>query len=621
MSDASHTNRSNLQLIRWMLGLCIQFRWLFSAALVLQVALAASAVVGLNLIGLGIDYLRFALAGDEVPVQWPLGIAPPQSWGALEVLAVIAACAVLAALVNGLLQYGSGRVVACLVHARLAPDLQNRVFAKLQEGCMRFYGSNSTGSVINRATGDVQSVRSFVDLALMEAVTLVITFVVYVAYMARIHVGLTVACLAVAPLMALASAFFSKLTRPRFRLYRESFDRMILYLAETIRGAEIIKGFSLESRVKARMGEMNDDLWDRQNSIFFATSVFAPSVNFLSQVGMFALLVYGGRLVIAGELPVGAGLVVFAGLLQQYSNRITNVAQIANALQESLTGAQRLQEILGMQSSILPATQPDVVSSIQGAVSFEGVAVSYREDRSALQDVSFEVEPGETVAIVGATGSGKSTLLNLIPRLYDPGMGRVTIDGIDARSLDLEFLRRNVGIVFQESFLFSASIFDNIRFGRQWATQEQVRRAAEIAQAAEFVDALEFGYDTVVGEMGVDLSGGQRQRLAIARAVLSDPPILLLDDPTSAIDPATEAEILRAMQEASRGRTTFIAAHRISTLRKADKIIVLEAGRIAQFGTHESLIEEGGLYGEVVQSQSETLFRHQARSETRLASV
>ncbi len=600
----SNDSDSNWALACWLWGLCWRYRSLFIWATVLQALLAVFGVLGLNLIGVGIDYLGSILDVTSGKVHWPLGLEPPSAWTPGTVIVLIALAAALAAVVNGFLQYAAARVVAELVHARLVPDLQRTLFGKLQEVCMRFYSRNSSGSVINRATGDIQAVRSFVDLALFEAITLLIVLIVYAGYMLRIHAPLTIACLSVAPAMAVASAVFSKRSRPLFQRYRDSFDRMILYLSETIRGAQVIKGFAIQERVIEKMRGMNRDLWDRQVAIFTSMSYFTPAINLINHFGIFILLVYGGYLVVRGELPIGTGLVVFAGLLQQYSNRISNVAQIANALQESLTGARRLKEVLETESSLALSPNPQAPKDFRGEVEFERVSVSFDGGRHALRDVSFSVKAGQMVALVGATGSGKSALLSLLPRLVDPDKGSVRIGGVDAREYDLAYLRQKIGVVFQESFLFSASVLDNIRFGREEADIDMVRRAAEIAQAYPFIEALPDGYSTVIGELGSDLSGGQRQRLSIARAVLDDPPILLLDDPTSAIDPETESQILSAMKRAMEGRTTFIVAHRLATLRKADLILLLDRGRLIQAGTHDEVLGRSELYRSIVAAQS-----------------
>jgi ATP-binding cassette subfamily B protein len=314
-----------------------------------------------------------------------------------------------------------------------------------------------------------------------------------------------------------------------------------------------------------------------------------------THINRVVLLGYGGYLFITGELAMGTGLVVFAGILNEFSSQVQQVGQIANSMQQSLVGAQRVFEVLDEPMEITSPPNALPLPKARGRVEFDRVTFGY-EDEPVLDQVSFIAEPGQCVAILGATGSGKSTLLSLIPRFYDPDSGRVLIDGHDARQLDLDDLRRSVGLVFQESFLFSNSVEANIAFGHPEATSEQVERAARIAAAHEFVSAMEQGYQTILGEGGVGLSGGQRQRLAIARAVLLDPAILLLDDPTAAIDPETEGEILEAMEGAMAGRTTFIVAHRLSTLRRADRVIVLEHGRIVQAGTHEQLMDTRGQY-------------------------
>jgi len=322
----------------------------------------------------------------------------------------------------------------------------------------------------------------------------------------------------------------------------------------------------------------------------------------LSQVNLVILLGYGGYLVIQGSFPFGTGMIAFAGILQQFSTQIGTISNIANSMQESLTGARRVFEVLDAPLEIQTRPDPVRLARARGRIRFEHVWFDHGRE-PVLRDIDFEVRPGQCVAIVGATGSGKSALMSLIPRFYDPTAGRVLMDGIDLRDLELNDLRKNVGLVFQESFLFSTSIAANIAFGHPAATRDQVERAARIAAAADFIERLPQGYDTVLGHSGVGLSGGQRQRLALARAILLDPALLLLDDPTASIDPGTEHEIIAAMDSAMASRTTFIVAHRLRMLRRAEIVIVLEGGRVSQVGTHEDLMKNPGYYAQAAQLQ------------------
>jgi ATP-binding cassette subfamily B protein len=378
---------------------------------------------------------------------------------------------------------------------------------------------------------------------------------------------------------------------------------MVEVLAESIQGIAVTKGFGREAENRARFDAANNAVLTQQRGIFWRMSLFSPAVGFLTRINMMVLIGYGGWLVVHGQLPLGAGLVVFAGLLEQFSGQVNNVATIVNSVQQSLIGARRVFEILDAPIEVRSA--PDAIRRprLEGAVRFENLSFAYDGAEAVVRDVNLDVKPGQCVAILGATGAGKSVLMSLIPRFFDPTAGRLLIDGIDARRLHLDDLRRNIGMVFQESFLFSNTVAANIAFGHPDATPAQIEKAARIAAAHDFIMTLPKGYDTVLGESGNTLSGGQRQRLAIARAVLLEPAVLLLDDPTAAIDSETEHEIFEALDRAIAGRTTFIVAHRLSTLRRADFIIVLESGRIVQQGTHEQLMKVPGPYLHVASLQ------------------
>ena len=319
------------------------------------------------------------------------------------------------------------------------------------------------------------------------------------------------------------------------------------------------------------------------------------------------MLAYGGYLVIHGQLALGSGLIVFSGLLQNFSGQVTKVTNIINSVQQSLVGAQRVFAILDWPVEIKSPPRARRLARSKGAIEFDGTSFEYRAGHPVLAGIDLRIEPGQHVALLGATGAGKTTLLNLVPRFYDVTAGRVLVDGVDVRRLHLDDLRRNVGMVFQENFLFSDTVAANIAFGRPDASRRQIERAARIAQADEFIVGLSDGYDTVLRECGKNLSGGQRQRLAIARAILCEPPILLLDDATAAIDSETEREILDAMDRAAAGRTVLVVAHRLSTLRRADLVVVLKGGRIVEMGTHGDLMDRRGPYCRIARLQVEVV--------------
>ena len=589
MSELTHA-----QLLRRLLALSWRYWRKCLAVFGYQVVLLGLGVAGLGLSGLAIDVIRHALEPGMAPPRWPLGFTPP-AWSTLELLYLLGGLVLAAAAARALLNYAYSVAAGDLLQMKLVPELRTSVFNKLQRLSFRFFDQNASGSIFNRVTGDVQSVRSFVDGVLLQGAIMLLSLGVYLAYMLRTHAVLTLSCLALTPLLWLFTNLFARWVAPVYRKNRELSDRMVLAMSEGVSGIQVTKVFGREQAEQARFEGHNALVRDQQTAIFVRVSRFGPTIDFISQLNIGVLLLYGGTLVARGAMTLG-DLIVFAGLLQQFSAQVSSMAGIVNTLQQSLTGARRVFEVLDAPLEVEDPRQPARPAELSGRIRFEQVEFGYAKEQPVLTELSFEIEPGACVAVLGGTGSGKSTLLSLIPRFYDPTGGRILLDGVDLRDLGLDYLRRNIGLVFQESLLFRSSVAQNIAFGNPDASREQIEHAAKVAGAHEFVTRLPEGYDTVLEEGAVNLSGGQRQRLAIARALLLEPKILLLDDPTTAVDAQTEHEVLEAMDAAIEGRTTLIVANRLSTLRRADWILVIDDGRIVERGTHQELLKNRGIY-------------------------
>ena len=572
-----------------------------------QVLLIVLQMFQLGLAGLGIDVIRWEMDRRTGANPWPFGWEPGSEWTPWQLILGISITIVISASLHAFMRFRATVKMTRLAQQKIVYQLRTDVYDKLQRLSFRFFDANQSGSIINRVAGDVQAVRMFVDGVLIQVITVIISLGIFLSYMISLQPLLTLACLATTPLLWIGAAIFSRLVRPAYQENSKLIDRVMLVLSENIQGQAVVKGFGRADAENQKFDTATGNVRQQKDGIFRIVAWFQPIMGILTQINMMVLLGFGGYLVIQGRFALGTGLFVFANLLTQFANQVAQITNIANSIQASLTGAERVFEILDAPLEVAQPTKPHVVDKVLGAVRYENVAFHYNAGVEVLRDITFAVEPGQCVAIVGATGTGKSTLMSLLPRFYDPTAGRVLVDGVDVREWDLDQLRRSVGLVFQETFLFSNTVAANIAFGKPHATREEIERAAKIAAADTFIEDLPQGYDTIIGEYGSNLSGGQRQRLAIARAVLLEPPILILDDALAAVDPETEGDILQAMENAMAGRTTFVIAHRLSTLRSADLVLVMKDGRIVQRGTHDELLAIEGHYREVAELQGKQL--------------
>jgi ATP-binding cassette subfamily B protein len=595
-------NSSNLALLKRLTALGWRYRGGGFLLVGLNGLLVALTVLGLGLAGLGIDIVRHALQPGTARPVGPLGIPLPESWSPMATVAVVAALIAMLGVLVTLLKYITALVSADLSQ-RVLIQLRTDVYDKLQRLSFRFFDAAESSSLINRASGDVQAVRTFVDGVFFKVVSVSLSLLVYLVYMLNVHVPLTLVCLATTPLLCIGSAWFSRRIQPQYRRSSELGDQLIQVLSESFQGIHVVKGFAREPEQIARFETASGAVHDQKRRIFWMVSLFQPVMGFLTQFNQFILLGFGGYLVVQGQMALGTGLFVFANLLNEFANQVGQITNIVNTIQSSLTGAERVFEILDAPGELTSPAQPVRLPRARGAIRFENVCFSYQDEMLVLHDLSFQIEPGECVGVAGLTGAGKTTLLSLIPRFYDVQKGQVTIDGHDVRQLHLQDLRRNIGIVFQDSFLFSHTIAANIAFGHPEASMDAIRHAARLAAADEFIEQLPQGYDTIVGEHGSNLSGGQRQRLALARTLLLDPSILLLDDATAAVDAETEHEIQGALSQVLPGRTSLIVSNRLSTLVHTDRIMYLQEGRLVASGTPEELLRWPGPFLEMVQPQ------------------
>ena len=485
----------------------------------------------------------------------------------------------------------------------VAYDLRNDIYTKLQNLSFSYHDQAQTGQLMTRVTSDVEMVRQFIGQGFLQLMGALVMLAGSAAVLFAMNWRLALVSLTIIPCVFLVFFRFVRSVQPLFRLVQQRLGALNTVLQENIAGARVVKAFAREEHEIARFGTANELLLKQNIDVMRATSTTFPVIFFFGNVGTFLVMWYGGNEVIGGTLSLGE-LVAFNSYLGFLMFPIFILGMIAATMTRAAASAQRVFEVLDAVSEVQDRPGATPLPAIQGRVAFEDVSFRYAgAEHDALSQVSFAAEPGQTVAVVGTTGSGKSTIINLIPRFYDVRSGRVTIDGYDVRDVTLESLRSQIGIVLQETVLFSGTIRENIAYGAPEATQEQLERVAKIAQAHGFILEQPQGYDTRIGEGGVGLSGGQMQRIAIARALLLNPKVLILDDSTSSVDAETEYQIQRAMDKLMVGRTSFIVAQRISTVRNAGLILLLDGAQIVASGTHEELLESSDLYGEIVSSQ------------------
>ncbi len=476
--------------------------------------------------------------------------------------------------------------------------IRDAVYDKLQRVGFGFHDAISTGQLINRAISDLQNVRAFIQTAILVSLEILLVVLFYITLIAMRSPWVAALSLIPLPIWTFYILRFSQRVQPAAKAVMEAEDRNVSLITESIAGVHVIKAFATERQEIEKYNANADAFFERVRKRIRMFANFQPVIRVIGMASHLSLFLAVAILMIKGKLNAGDFLILGAAM-NGILTRLQQISTINEQYQNAMVSSRRLFEVLHAPATVPEAQKPQLLLPGPGRVQFENVTFGYAAGRPVLHDISFDIPGGSIVAIVGPTGAGKTTLVNLIARFYDPRSGRVLIDGVDLRDVALDSLRAAVSPVFQETYLFSDTIADNIAYGRPNIDQGQIEVAARLAQAHDFIEALPLGYDTMLGERGSSLSGGQRQRIAIARAILTNPRVLLLDDATAAVDSETEHLIRRGMGFVMIGRTTFVIAHRISTVKQADIVLVIENGQITQRGTHEELMNEQGHYREI----------------------
>ena len=481
-------------------------------------------------------------------------------------------------------------------------DLRNSFYDHVQHQSFAFHDKHHTGNLMSRAITDVENIRMFINMGLVRAPYFIALFIIVAGILISMNWKLGLLSASFMPVVAIYTSSIRLKMRAIWLLVQQKMAELSIILQENFSGQRVVKAFASEDHEEDKFEVKNSEVSDLYVE---AEKLRASSMSFMMftfMVAMALIMWYGGRQVMNGTMTPGE-LAAFVFYLQILALPVRMAGWVVNAYARAASAGERLFEILDAPSPVKEMSNAVTLEKSQGHVKFENVSFAYDDGKPVLRNINLEAKPGEIVALVGPPGSGKSTIANLLPRFYDVSAGAIKVDGVNVKEFTLHSLRENIGMVQQDVFLFTTSLKENIKYGRENASDEQMETASSIAQLVDFVEGLEDGYDTYVGERGSTLSGGQRQRMSIARAILLDPPILVLDDSTSSVDANTEDLIKAAMDNSMEGRTTFIIANRLSTVHSADKIVVLKDGRIIEEGSHEELLEKGGLYNEIYELQ------------------
>jgi ATP-binding cassette subfamily B protein len=504
-------------------------------------------------------------------------------------------------LLRGVLAFFQGRWIEQSSQS-VAYDVRNKLYDKLSSLSFSYHDRTEAGQLLARAMRDVERLRYLNGRATMRLVESAVTLVVTAGVLLWMNTRLAALSMLVIPVLAVQAYFYSKTLRPMWYELRDRISDMTSWVEQNLRGARIVKGFAQEEKEIERFEAQNDAWFELAQRTARIRAINNPLIFLIANISTIFILWYGGRLVIREGLTLGE-LVAFTSYMGQVIHPVRSIGRIVPFLSQAIASGERIFEILDAESEVKEAPDAVELPTLEGLVRFHDVSFAYFGRHTVLKHVSLEAEPGEIIALLGTTGSGKSTIINLIPRFYDATKGKVTVDGYDVRDVTLNSLRDQIGIVLQETTLFAATVKENIAFGDPEATQEEVVEAAKAAQAHDFIQGMPDGYETIVGERGSTLSGGQKQRVAIARALLKDPRILILDDATSSVDTETERLIQKALATLMKGRTSFVIAQRLSTVRMADQTLVLDEGRVVARGTHETLLETSEIYAQIYEQQ------------------
>ena len=518
-----------------------------------------------------------------------------------EKLTYIALSVVVIFLFRGFFFYGQSYLIS-YVGQKVVIDIRREVFKKIQRLSMAFYDKNKTGTIMSYVTNDVNALQTGLVDNIVEMITEGVILVASIVAMIYLDWKLFLFSLCTFPVVIMFIDFFGKKIRASGGKIQGATADLTSVLQEVVSSARVIKSFVREDYEIERFEAQNMHNFRAQMKYVKLSATLTPTIEFVAAIGVTMILWFGGNSVIDGDISAGA-LVAFLTYAVNISNPIKRLSRVIANIQKALAAADRVFDVLDLPELIQNKPNAQLLPHVKGSVSFNNVSFAYNTDESILDNVSFSATPGQVVALVGPSGAGKSTVASLLPRFYDVTGGSIVIDGLDIRDVTMESLREQVGIVPQETMLFNGSVYDNILYGRLDATEEEVMAASKAANAHNFITELPNGYDTQLGDRGVNISGGQRQRIAIARAILKNPQILILDEATSALDTESERVVQEALDRLMVGRTSFVIAHRLSTIKNADKILVMEKGKIVEEGNHDELMAKDGLYAHLYQIQ------------------